>query len=312
MAPGTKTSDGSSNADRRREWFRRNRPQRGGRQNQNQNQTHVHGIVETQSNQQLSVPPAQRGRRSRGRNNNRGRGGSPAHGQLALWDDQGYLGRHLVNALSPSPMLLHVQTVAQQETPPQLTIEGVGYVQWQSCTTHSINGAPFLVETSSVLTRTESTGWSSMDYSLPMEVNTPASEPPDPWPSSSGGHSFVGAQFESESARRLAENESSDPTAIFGENLGSSCLGPVIIVTSDGKDDVIKPAGSQNNVSTVEVEADAIDLLSPLPWDMSRAHLDWVKAENWLETIPLGIPRASTFPLMGIYHVDDELVRHCP
>jgi hypothetical protein len=218
-------------------------------------------------------------------------------------NDQGYWGQQPVNAPPPLLPLLPVETVAQQETQTQLMIEGVSYLQWQWSATHSINGTPFFVETSSILTRTESTGWSSMDYSPSMEANTPASEPPEPWPNS-GGHNFVGAQFESESAQLPTKNESSDPTAVFGDNLGSSCSRPVI-VSSDGTVNIIEPAGAQNIFGADETEADGIDILS-LPLDMSKAHLDWVKAENWLEAIPLGIPRAVTFPLMGINHVNNE------
>lgn len=302
--------DEPSRTDRRREWYRRNRPQRGGRQNQNQSQTRVQGTSEAQSNQQLSVPTAQRGQASRGRNNAGGRGGPPAHGRLVLRNDQSYLDQPPVHPLPLSPILLHVETVTQQESETQLTVEGISYLQRQSSTTHIIGGTPFLVE-SSVLTRTESTGWSSMDYSSPMGVNTPASEPPEPWPSNPGGHNFVGAQFESQSARPSAENESGDSNAVFGKPLGGSCPRPIIIVTNDGKVDIVEPAGAQDNVGTVEMEADGIDALSSFPWDMSRAHLDWLQDENWLETIPLGVPRASTFPPIGIYHVVDDLVSHC-
>ncbi|KAF2654239.1 hypothetical protein K491DRAFT_694004 [Lophiostoma macrostomum CBS 122681] len=298
MATATETSDGPSRTERRRQFWRRNGQQRGGRQTQ----TRAQETAEI-SSQQLNVPTARRGRASRGRNNTRGRSGSPAHSPFASRNDHSYLGRHTVNTLPPSPVLLQTETT---------TIQGVGYLQTQSSTTHSIHSTPFLVETSSVFTRTESTGWSSMDSSSLMEVNTPASEPPEPWPATSGAHDFfdVGAQFASESAPLPVEKESSEPTAKSGKNSGSSRPRPVIIVTSDGKVDIIEPAGAQSNTSVVEVEADGTDplsLLASLPLDMSSAHLDWISTEDWLETIPLRVPKASTFPPMGIDHVDDEL-----
>ncbi|KAF2624679.1 hypothetical protein BU25DRAFT_413229 [Macroventuria anomochaeta] len=313
MANVTNTGVGavpSDRTNRRRGVWRRMQQQEA---RQNQNPTRRQGAAEAQSNRQLRVPSPQRGRESRGRNNAysaRGRGGSPAHGQSASRNNQSYSGRHHVNAPAPLLSLSYMETVVQQAAHTHLTIDGIGYLQWQSSTTYSINGTPRLVETSSVLTRTESTGWDSMDYSSSMEATTPMSEPPEPWPSHSGGHNFVGAgaQFESENTQLSADHDKSiESTATFDDSFGASGPRPVIIVTSDGQVDVVEPVEVRDDSSAADMAAE-IDLLSSLPFDMSRADLDWVKEEDWVNTIPLGLPRAWTFPGVYIPSVGEELV----
>ncbi|KAI4944744.1 hypothetical protein J4E91_008431 [Alternaria rosae] len=140
-----------------------------------------------------------------------------------------------------------------------------------------------------------------------MEVNTPASEPPDPWPHSPGGHNFMGAgaQFPPESERLSAQIESNDAAIIQNKSLAGACICPVIVVTSDGKVDIIDPGAEQNEVDTGE-EAGEDDLLSSVPLNKSKAHLDWLKTEDWLKAIPLRIPRVSTFPTMGIAPAGEE------
>jgi len=288
MATATRASDGRprTSNDKRREYFRKHLQ---GRQNPNQTQNynHTQEAVGTDTNQRLNVPTAQR-RRSRGR--------------------QSHEGRHLTDALPVPLMQGPIETIEQTETQTSYVTEGIRHTQWETRTIHSMNGSPVCAETSSILTRTESTGWSSMDYSSTMEVHTPASEPPDPWPHSPGGHNYMGtgAQFPPESEGLPAHIESNDATTIQNKSLAAACICPVIVVTSDGKADFIDPGAEQNEVDTGEDEAGEDDLLSSIPLNMSRAHLDWVQLESWLETLPKRIPRVSTFPTMGIAPAGEE------
>ena len=205
-----------------------------------------------------------------------------------------------------------IETIEQTETQTSYVTEGIRHTQWETRTIHSMNGSPVCAETSSILTRTESTGWSSMDYSSTMEVHTPASEPPDPWPHSPGGHNYMGtgAQFAPESEGLLAQIESNDATTIQNKSLAAACICPVIVVTSDGKVDIIDPGAEQNEVDTGEDEAGEDDLLSSIPLDMSKAHLRWLETEDWVKAIPLRIPRVSTFPTMGIAPAGEKSVSY--
>jgi len=311
MATATRASDGLSREDKRRRHYRQHIQ---GRQNPSQSQDHNprQEAAETNPNQRLNVPTAQRGRLSRGRGGGRGRGGSFAHGPSASRSGQSHQGRHFTNALPISLMQGPIETIEQTETQTSYVTEGIRHTQWETRTIHSMNGSPVCAETSSILTRTESTGWSSMDYSSTMEVHTPASEPPDPWPHSPGGHNYMGtgAQFAPESEGLLAQIESNDATTIQNKSLAAACICPVIVVTSDGKADFIDPGAEQNEVDTGEDEAGEDDLLSSIPLNMSRAHLDWVQLESWLETLPKRIPRVSTFPTMGIAPAGEESVSY--
>jgi hypothetical protein len=315
MTPTMSSSDKPSRTERRRAYNRRqNASQRGGPQNRSQHQAHPQESGETHPNQRLSVPSVQRGRPSHGRNNARGRGGSSAQGQLASQIDPSYFVPGPVNAPVPFPALPQLETPANQVMRTWWTAEGVDG-QWWSTTTDSVhvNGALYSVETSSVWTPSESTGMSSMNHPSALGAITPASEPPEPWPAAPAGHSYIdiGAQFESGSAKSQEGRDSDDLFFVPSGNIRGTCHHPVIVVTSDGQVDVVQP-GVQSNLSPAKVEDDGIDILSSLPLDMSKSHLDWMQNGDWLDPIPLRVPRASTFPLMGIYHVDDEMVSDCP
>ncbi|CAN9250250.1 unnamed protein product [Alternaria alternata] len=140
-----------------------------------------------------------------------------------------------------------------------------------------------------------------MEYGLSMEPYTPASEPPEPWPYHPGSHHLdnVGAQFAFEyTGLPVTDDGLGDPTAIQEE---SSSYPPVMVVANDGKAEVFDIAGLPDLDNPSIASFNQAELL---PSDPSKAYLASLPDEAWLRPIPLGVPRALTFPLLGQYNVD--------
>jgi hypothetical protein len=244
---------------------------------------------------------SRQGSQAQGSGRRRGRRGAPSHNQNASRNSRNEQGHQNLETLPPSGHpLLPAPTIIQYNVHTHLTVEGIDQLlQLQSSTGYVVDDV--FVATSSVMTRTGSTESYIMEYGLSMEPYTPASEPPEPWPYHPGSHHLdnVGAQFASEyTGLPVTDDGLGDPTAIQEE---SSSYPPVMVVANDGKAEVFDIAGLPDLDNPSIASFNQAELL---PSDPSKAYLASLPDEAWLRPIPLGVPRALTFPLLGQYNVD--------
>ena len=76
---------------------------------------------------------------------------------------------------------------------------------------------------------------------------------------------------------------------------------PVMVVANDGRAEDFDIAGFPDLDNPSIASFNQAELL---PSDPSKAYLASLPDEAWLRPIPLGVPRALTFPLLGQYNVD--------
>lgn len=148
------------------------------------------------------------------------------------------------------------------------------------------------LETSSIVTRTGSTGSYIMGSGPSMEPGTPASEPSEPWPSHSGSHQFnnLGAQFPAE-CMQVIDDELGNYTPTQAEH---GLYLPGMDTANDGRAGIFR-AGVPDLNNGGEAEFDQPDLL---PSDPTKAYLESLSEEDWLRPITRRMARVSTFPLL--------------
>jgi hypothetical protein len=185
----------------------------------------------------------------------------------------------------------------------------IQHVETQVSSIHVVDGIPVRVEKSSLYTRTESTCSQSIGYLSP--IDTPATELSEWWPPNSGVLAFVGGQSEEPALSQpsLANDRSSATAAVDSEDKENAKDCPIIKITGVGDADSSELIGEKNRGGDISQKAfGQVDPDAPLLWDMSKAHLDWVKPKDLLTSISLGIQRAGTFPCVGKFHFEEDLV----
>lgn len=240
------------------------------------------------------------GQGSRARGSRRGRG-APSHNQTASRNHRNERDHQNLNTLlHPAYWWQPTTTIVQFNVHHHVRIEENSQV----VQTHSRMGywlGNEFVPTSSTITTTVSTESHIMDHGSSPGAYTPASEPPEPWPSHAGNDDFdnVGAQFADEGTPYLAARDRSGGYTGIQDECSPYPL--VMVVANDGRAGGFDPAATSDLNNENEIGFDRAGIP---PSDPSKAYLESFSDEAWLRPIPLRIRRASTFPLLGQHEED--------